>query len=85
MDKKKKEEIPVRVSSVSSEGFAVDEAALTSFIANLIETFKDKGAFLEAKRLSEAKDKVAELDLILNDEEHCQEYQIYQQIKNVVK
>lgn len=83
--KKNKEEIPVKVDSVPSEGLEVDKSTSMGFVDNLIETFKDKGALLEAKRILDSKDKSAELDLILNDEEHTPEYQIFQQLKGKIK
>lgn len=80
---KDKNEIPVKVDNISNEGLEADETASKNFVDGLIETFKDKGALLEAKRLIEAKDKTAELDLILNDEVHTQEYLEYQRISQL--
>ena len=75
MKRKKTEDIKVSVDSVSSDNLKVDKTASSKFVDDIIETFKDKGALLEveAQRLVKAKDKAAELDLILNNEEHSEE------------
>ena len=52
-------------------------------VDDIIETFKDKGALLEAQRLVEAKDKTAELDLILYNEELSEEYLAYSKYKDL--
>lgn len=83
MKRKKTEDIKVSVDSVSSDNLKVDETASSKFIDDIIETFKDKGALLEAQRLVEAKDKTAELDLILNNEEHSEEYLAYSKYKDL--
>lgn len=80
MARKKKDDIEVKVENVSSEGLEVDTSASMGFVDGLIDTFKDKGALLEAQRLIEASDKTAEIDLILNDEEHTPEYQRFKNL-----
>ena len=80
MARKKKDDIEVKVENVSSEGLEVDTSASKGFVDGLIDTFKDKGALLEAQRLVEASDKTAEIDLILNDEEHTPEYQRFKNL-----
>jgi len=80
MARKKKDDIEVKVENVSSEGLEVDTSASMGFVDGLIDTFKDKGALLEAQRLVEASDKTAEIDLILNDEEHTPEYQRFKNL-----
>ena len=60
MKRKKTEDIKVSVDSVSSDNLKVDETASSKFVDDIIETFKDKGALLEAQRLVEAKDKTAD-------------------------
>lgn len=79
MKRKKIEDINVDVESVSSDNLKIDEEASSKFVDDIIATFKDKGALLEAQRLVEAKDKIAELDLILNNEEHSNEYLAYRE------
>lgn len=83
MKRNKKENIKVSVESVSSDNLKLNEAASLKFVDDIIETFKDKGALLEAQRLVEAKDKIAELDLILNNEEHSEEYLAYNKYKDI--
>ena len=83
MKRKKTEDIKVSVDSVSSDNLKVDETASSKFVDDIIETFKDKGALLEDQRLVEAKDKTAELDLILNNEEHSEEYLAYSKYKDL--
>lgn len=83
MKRKKTEDIKVSVDSVSSDNLKIDETASSKFVDDIIETFKDKGALLEAQRLVEAKDKTAELDLILNNEEHSEEYLAYSEYKDL--
>ena len=83
MKRKKTEDIKVSVDSVSSDNLKVDETASSKFVDDIIETFKDKGALLEPQRLVEAKDKAAELDLILNNEEHSEEYLAYSKYKDL--
>lgn len=83
MKRKKTEDIKVSVDSVSSDNLKVDETASSKFVDDIIEAFKDKGALLEAQRLVEAKDKTAELDLILNNEEHSEEYLAYSKYKDL--
>ena len=80
MARKKKDDIEVKVENVSSEGLEVDTSASMGFVDGLIDTFKDKGALFEAQRLVEASDKTAEIDLILNDEEHTPEYQRFKNL-----
>ena len=83
MKRKKTEDIKVSVDSVSSDNLKVNETASSKFVDDIIETFKDIGALLEAQRLVEAKDKTAELDLILNNEEHSEEYLAYSKYKDL--
>lgn len=83
MKRKKKEDIKVSVESVSSDNLKLDEVASLKFIDDIIETFKDKGALLEAQRLVEAKNKITELDLILNNEEHSEEYLACSEFKDI--
>lgn len=83
MKRKKTEDIKVSVDSVSSDNLKIDETASSKFVDDIIETFKDKGALLETQRLVEAKDKTAELDLILNNEEHSEEYLAYSKYKDL--
>ena len=71
----KNKDISVKVDSATSEALEADTLASAEFVDNLIDTFKDKGALLEAQRLVNASDKTSELDLILNNEEHTPEYQ----------
>jgi len=75
MANKRKEKPTFNVDVNNSNNFNSIEAK--SFIQSLIKTFQ-QGAYciLEALRLVKAKDKETELDLILNDEEHSQEYQM---------
>ncbi len=83
MKRKKTEYIKVSVDSVSSDNLKIDETASSKFVDDIIETFKDKGALLEAQRLVEAKDKTAELDLILYNEELSEEYLAYSKYKDL--
>ena len=71
----KNKDISVKVDSATSEALEADTLASAEFVDNLIDTFIDKGALLEAQRLVNASDKTSELDLILNNEEHTPEYQ----------
>ena len=79
----KNKDISVKVDSATSGALEADTLASAEFVDNLIDTFKDKGALLEAQRLVEAKDKTAEFDLIFNDEEHSKEYLAYSEYKNI--
>ena len=83
MKRKKIEDINVDVESVSSDNLKIDEEDSSKFVDDIIATFKDKGALLEAQRLVEAKDKTAELVLILNNEEHSNEYLAYREYKDI--
>ena len=76
----KKKDISVKVDNATNEGLKADTSASAEFVDSLINTFKDKGALLEAQRLAEASDKTAEIDLILNDEEHTPEYQRFKNL-----
>ena len=72
---RKKKDISVKVDNATNEGLETDTSATAGFVDSLIDTFKDKGALLEAQKLVNASDKTSELDLILNNEEHTPEYQ----------
>ena len=76
----KKKDISVKVDNAANEGLEADTSACARFVDSLIDTFKDKGALLEVQRLVEASDKTAEIDLILNDEEHTPEYQCFKNL-----
>lgn len=74
MANKKKEKPTFNVDVDNSNN--PNSTGVETFLKSLVETFQQgKYCLLEALRLSKAKDKEAEFDLMLNDEEHSDEYQ----------
>lgn len=71
---KKKKEIILKIEVVSNGEQETDEVAINEFVDSLIDTFKEKCALLEAKRIVNAKYPNTEINLILSNEENIEEY-----------
>ena len=75
MANKKSRQPDFKVESTSIQDDNLDASEAFTFMHSLVQAFQD-GAYclLEALRLVKSKDRNKDLDLILNDEQHSEEY-----------